>query len=694
MTNFNLENLFFTATEKEDDETIGNLLKTLSEQNNLLSDEIASGIDFLMEAWGASIETTESKAKFCLNLALMKPPDSSGFRISLQRAFNSLKTSPFMKSAVVKATGVRDEETPIQKVAENFIIIEGLKPGTALFNPKSARLGKVEALDEITSEIIVKWDTANSSTVMELKTALNDLIFLHNSPKIPKITGKTISEPPNEWYDKIKKEFISLVDDTLIKQIAFSMIIESGISNENFEIWWNSAGEKSADEQNKERHPSTARTLHELNILLLDYDAEMFSEDELATLNTTFKKLKLKSTPANMLMFAESLAMLKQYIPEEKLVEIAKSVKEQVTFWPQPPDAANDKLAAWEKLSAKHLPAIARLTSDIFSDEYMASLLLMLSFRCWNSVVPVIDINVLAETIENTTSLSADAILWIWKNRTKLPNTTVDKISPQALRKALDAKGSSSIQEVKQLFIDDKIFQKELINRIKNNEMDLLRAIQACDNLRMDEKQSLLVKCSAISPEVKYHIEKGEGKKMFAAAGRKHVEKKSDQEADITSIRSFNAMAENLNDIITRQLPENSAAIAHARSYGDLKENAEYKAAKERQAYLQRRRDEIDQSIIKTQPVDFSLQKLENTVIPGSTVTIEYKDNNEKETFHLLGVWDSDPETNCIAYTTGLGKALNGKIVNDEVQLPDGRKALIVKLEPLSAELLDKLNVE
>ena len=694
MTNFNLENLFFTATEAEDHKIIDNLLNALTEQENLLSDEISSGIDFLLEAWGDSIEKSEVKAQFCLDLALMAPPDTSVYRISLHRAFNCLKSSPFMKSAVVKATGVRDLDIPIQKIAERFIIIEKLKAGTYLFNPKSGRVGQVETLDEITSEITVKWNTANSATIMTLQTALNDLIFIDSSLKFPKITGKNISGTAAEFSSELKKNLISVVDDSIIKQLAFSMAIEKGITNENFDSWWNAADQENSDEQKKDRHPSTARTLHELNILLLDYDAGNFSEDEQLSLRKTFNKLKLKSTPANMLMFAESLAMLKNYIPEENLVEIAKAVKEQVTFWPQPPDAGDDKLSAWEKLSSKYLPSIAQLTSDIFSDEYMASLLLLLSFRCWNSVVSVIDLKILATTIENANFLSADAILWIWKNRAKLPETTVAKISPQALRKALDTVGSPSLQEIKQLFIDDKTFQEELISRIKGNEMDLLRAIQACDNLRMDEKQSLLVKCSAISPEVKHHIEKGDGKKMFAAAGRKHIEKKSEEEADITSIRSFNEMAANLNDIITKQLPDNSAAIAHARSYGDLKENAEYKAAKERQAYLQRRRDEIDQSIIRTQPVDFSLQRVEKTVIPGSTVTISYKDNNKQETFYLLGIWDSDPDTNCIAYTTGLGKVLNGKLVNDEITLPDGRDAVIVKLEPLPTELLNQLNVE
>ena len=692
MMNFNMEHLFFSATEEEDAVIIEQLLSALKKQSDLSSDEVVSGIDFLLEAWGDSIENSSVKANFCLELALLSPPDSATFRIALHRAFNCLKKSTFMKSAIVKATGVRDDEIPIKKIAERFLILEGLKSGILIFNPESGRLGKIEELDEITSEISAKWHTANSATAMSLQSALSDLLFLTKLPAIS-IASKKIKTSASDWKKKLKASFMLEVDDAVIKQLTFSIVIENGISSEVFVNWWKNDTESVNEEL--ERHPSTARTLHELNTLLLDYSGSAFSDEEQEILNKTFHKLKLNTNPENMLMLAESLAMLKNYIPEEGLVQISDGVKDQVIFWPHPPEAAGSKLAAWEKLSAKYLSTIAQLTADIFSDEYMASLLLQLTYRCWNSISPVINIKTLSCAIENAPRLTSDIIFWVWKNRNKLPDTTVAIITPQALRKAIDAETPSpSVQDVKNLFIDDKVFQKELIKRITGNEMDLLRAIQACNNKRMDEKQSLLVKCSAISSAVKHHIEKGEGKKMFAAAGRQHIEKQSEDAADITSFRSFAQMMNMLNDIINKQIPDNSAAIAHARSYGDLRENAEYKAAKERQAYLQNRRDEIEASVVRTQPIDFSFQEIDKTVMPGSTVTIAYSEKNEKEAFHVLGVWDSDPETNCIAYTSALGKVLNDQILNDEVVMPDKRKAVILKIEPLSKELLDKLNAE
>jgi transcription elongation GreA/GreB family factor len=146
-------------------------------------------------------------------------------------------------------------------------------------------------------------------------------------------------------------------------------------------------------------------------------------------------------------------------------------------------------------------------------------------------------------------------------------------------------------------------------------------------------------------------------------------------------------MTKQLNDIINNQIPENSAAIAHARSYGDLRENAEYKAAKERQAFLNKRRAELDRGIQNTQPVDFSLEKPGKTAIPGSTITLKYKDDNSEETFFPTRVWDSDPDKNCIAYRSALGKLLMVKILMMNFKLPDGREAVFVKIESDSPKI-------
>jgi transcription elongation GreA/GreB family factor len=693
MMNFNLEDLFFEATEKEDEELIHRLYSSLAGMPKLSGDEVSSGLEFLLEAWGDAIESSPVKAKFCLDLSILSPPDSPALRISLHRAFNCLKTSAFMKSAVVKATGVRNESLSVKAIGERFIVLENIKPGIGIFNPETNRIGKVEQLDEITSEVTVKWDTANSATVMDLATALDGILYFENMPKLTLSSGKKISVPVSEWKEKVKKAFISEPEEVICKQISFTMSIEAGITPEAFEKWWNSTSAKST-KKSKERHPSTARTLHELNTLLLNYKGGKFSKEQQSDLHKSLGSMILRQEPPEMLMLAESLAMLADYIPEENLVNIACEIKDKVMFWPQSLASYIDKLHAWEKLSAKHLPAVAQLTADIFSQDYLAALMLVLSFRCWNSMAPVLDKQVLSNTIENAPFLSADALMWIWKNRSKLPAQTVAVLSPAAMRTALDTPGLTAIPELKELFISDKTFQKEMLNRIEGKEMDLLRAVQACENLRMDEKQSLLVKFSALSPAVKDFIEKGDGKKMFAAAGRKHVEQQSADAFEITSIESFADMTGQLNDIINKQIPENSAAIAHARSYGDLRENAEYKAAKERQAFLNMRRAEIDSSIQRTQPVDFSLEKPGKTAIPGSTVTLKYKDDESEEIFYLLGVWDSDPDTNCVAYSSGLGKVINGKISEDELKLPDGRDAVLLKIDPLPEDMVEKLNSE
>ena len=221
--------------------------------------------------------------------------------------------------------------------------------------------------------------------------------------------------------------------------------------------------------------------------------------------------------------------------------------------------------------------------------------------------------------------------------------------------------------------------------------MELLRSVQTCKDLRMDEQQSILVKCSAISPEVKMFIEKGDGKKMFSSAGRQHQEQMKANEMPISSIFSLKKLNDELQDIISNQIPENTAAIAHARSYGDLRENAEYKAAKERQAFLLRRRSELEENILTTQAVDFSHISPDNVAIPGSKITILYNDSGQEETFYLLGIWDSDPEKNYLSCASRLGEEINQKVIGDSIALPNGKKATLTKIEKLPKKLLKLL---
>ena len=118
------------------------------------------------------------------------------------------------------------------------------------------------------------------------------------------------------------------------------------------------------------------------------------------------------------------------------------------------------------------------------------------------------------------------------------------------------------------------------------------------------------------------------------------------------------------------------AAIAEARSHGDLKENAEYHAAKEQQAHMESRVIEIDDIIARANVID--VKKIENNgnIIFGSTVTVEDLEFGKKKTYKIVGKDEADISKNLIYYKSPIGKALIGKGLEDMVvvETPSGDK--------------------
>ena len=122
--------------------------------------------------------------------------------------------------------------------------------------------------------------------------------------------------------------------------------------------------------------------------------------------------------------------------------------------------------------------------------------------------------------------------------------------------------------------------------------------------------------------------------------------------------------------------PEIVAAIAEARSHGDLKENAEYHAAKEQQAQMESRVIEINDIIARANVID--IKKIENNgnVIFGSTVTVQEIEVNKKKTYKIVGKDEADISKNLIYFRSPIGKALIGKSLEDMiiVETPSGEK--------------------
>ena len=142
------------------------------------------------------------------------------------------------------------------------------------------------------------------------------------------------------------------------------------------------------------------------------------------------------------------------------------------------------------------------------------------------------------------------------------------------------------------------------------------------------------------------------------------------------TINSLKKLKEELVFLKEKKRPEIVSAIAEARSHGDLKENAEYHAAKEEQSHNEGRIVEINDIIARANVIDISKLNNDGKVIFGSTVFLKNLDNGEKISYKIVGKDEADLEKKQIFFLSPIGKGLIGKNKNDlvEISTPAGIK--------------------
>ena len=130
-----------------------------------------------------------------------------------------------------------------------------------------------------------------------------------------------------------------------------------------------------------------------------------------------------------------------------------------------------------------------------------------------------------------------------------------------------------------------------------------------------------------------------------------------------------------------KKRPKIVAAISEARSHGDLKENAEYHAAKEEQSHSEGRITEINDIIARANVIDVTKISNEGKVIFGSTVYLENLDTGEKINYKIVGKDEADLKKKLIYFQSPIGRGLIGKNKNDlvEIKTPVGVKKFAIK---------------
>ncbi|MDQ8183204.1 GreA/GreB family elongation factor [Pelagicoccus sp. SDUM812005] len=257
-------------------------------------------------------------------------------------------------------------------------------------------------------------------------------------------------------------------------------------------------------------------------------------------------------------------------------------------------------------------------------------------------------------------NLKEPVLLWIVKNRNskKYSDLVHDMIQPRLLNSiffAIDYEALQSSTSRRIPLADILSDDKELIPDLLATA-DAETARDLANNLLLNQgfeeltKKSLLARFIKLFPGVQSLLESDETQ---------------ESQGLMVSKESYERAVAEFDDIVTKKIPENSQAIAEARELGDLKENSEYKMAKQDQQVLMSRRNLLEADIKRAQITDFTSATTE-TVGIGNIVTL--KDADDKEvTYTLLGAWDGDPDNFVISYLTPLGKSMLGKRIGDEV---------------------------
>jgi len=252
-----------------------------------------------------------------------------------------------------------------------------------------------------------------------------------------------------------------------------------------------------------------------------------------------------------------------------------------------------------------------------------------------------------------------------------------DLITPDLLWATLAAlereqhSSTGRASKLQRAMVDDRELLGEMFKKVDVGlARDAMRRLQLTPLFDELTKRSLLARMVKVYPELESMI-----------AGAEPQEKAAPLIVSWSSLEKRRAEYE---EIVKVKIPENSKEIAIARSYGDLSENFEFKAAKQMQSVLMRRKAELEQMLHDARGTSFANPDTSRVSI-GTIVTLRNAETNNEETYTILGAWDGDPDRHIISYQTAIGQAVLGHEVGETISLNTEHGAAeltIVSIEP------------
>ena len=267
---------------------------------------------------------------------------------------------------------------------------------------------------------------------------------------------------------------------------------------------------------------------------------------------------------------------------------------------------------------------------------------------------------------------SSELLLWLGKER---GDHFADILGPELFRAMLSAMERDAFNERKStrlhdFILDDQELVQELIASADVEVVrDLTRNLQLSPVFDDMDKRSLLARIVRVYPQVQSMITGGD---------------KKEDHTLLVSWASLERRKSEYQRLVEKDIPANIKDIALARSYGDLRENHEYKSAKETQKVLNRRKGEIERELSRARGTDFANPRTD-TVSPGTKVSVTDLLTGKTDTYSLVGAWDGDPDNNRLSYLTPLAQSLLYKPVGTEVEFGEQPSKRRLRIDTITA---------
>jgi transcription elongation GreA/GreB family factor len=572
--------------------------------------------------------------------------------------------------------------------------LDALKPGTFCLH-KSWGFGRVAEWNLLLNQILIDF-TGKKAHPMQLEYAADNLTVIPAKHFLARKAGDLAATKKLAKDDPVAvvRNILESLDGSATAQQVSDWMVPDLFTEAEWKRWWESArkqlktsGAFSIPAKKTEAIQIRAEGISHADELIESFNRARQPKEQLAALEQMAKFPQQFKEPEKQLQpviaAVENVAARNQKLHPELTFELVVSRDDLLESFPQLKTThiglTIEKLIADEerrlvlilpKLPAAKEKRVLQALPAALGERWSARALQLMQAAHGRMVAQIphvfrdagqhAELQTMLERSLREHSATSEMLVWLCAER----DDWRELINPEllaAILAALEREQHSSVSRASKLqrvlMEDRQLFQDMFGKAEAGLARDALRRLQLSPLFDELTKRSLLARIVKVFPDLESMIAGGQAQEKAAPL--------------VVSWSSLERRKAEYEDLVKKKIPENTKEIAVARSYGDMRENFEFKAAKQMQAVLARQRAELEQALQNARGTSFENPDTSRVAI-GTIVTVRDKASKKQETYTILGAWDGDPDRNIISYQTAIGQALLGHKAGETVTLPNG----------------------